>query len=425
MRRRGLGQGSYTFRVYAWMAGFFLLALPLGWAQDEGQASRSSAEGERLPLVEHCEGDLLSCLMFGAMYADGEAIVKDESQAIMLHYEACISGSLTGCTYLGWRYRDGDRVLQDEAQATFLFELACRGGDLLGCHSLDAMTEEEPPPPPPVEQEEEEEEEPKEPASVGAPLTSTPGCSGCSCQGMMQMGDEGASGESIAFQQDHKACWENDYRSCFNLGLRFLNGSGVVADNGQAIEMFGKACEGGESQACSGLGTMFDLGQGVGENDAQAVELYEKACDGGDMFGCHSAGAKYDLGEGVMQDDGRAAELYRHACNGGRSASCYDLGLKFASGKGVPQNEVQAVALFQQACNAGEDEACEVTEVGQLKLESGVSKRDVSKSIGQLFGFVWNNDSNKQRSWFNQLGILGIAALVWFKIYRGWAKREK
>ena len=409
-----MSQSSYAIRVYAWMAGFFLLSLPLGWAQDQSNATPSPAEAARPPLVEHCGGELLGCLMLGGMYAEGESVVEDEGQTIMLHYEACISGSLTGCTYLGWRYRDGERMPQDQAQALFLFELACGGGEMVACHSLDAMTEE----PPPLEEEKEE-----EPATIAAPAPLNQGCSGCGCRGMMEMGDEGENGESLAFQMDQKACWAKDFLSCYNLGLRFLNGDGVAADNGEAVELFGQACDAGESQACSDLGAMYDLGQGVSENDTRALELYTKACEEGDLFGCHSAGAKYDLGEGVPKDEGRAAEFYRDACNGGRSASCYDLGMKFATGQGVPQNETQAVALFQQACDAGQDEACEATEMGQLKLRTG--GQDKSKGLSQVFSFIWSNDDKVQRSIINQIGILALAFLVWFKLYRGWANREK
>ena len=57
-----------------------------------------------------------------------------------------------------------------------------------------------------------------------------------------------------------------------------------------------KACDNNDSNACSALGTIYELGNGgIKQDYAKAIELYVKACDGGSAVGCANLGNMYQF----------------------------------------------------------------------------------------------------------------------------------
>lgn len=65
--------------------------------------------------------------------------------------------------------------------------------------------------------------------------------------------------------------------SLANLGLMYLNGSGVPRDGRQAISLFERAAKKGNLVAAENIARSYDFGLGVGRNRYRAIEWYQKA----------------------------------------------------------------------------------------------------------------------------------------------------
>ncbi len=413
-----MGTKGHAVRLFLMMTGLLMLLSPRGAAQDadvESDAPDMAQEHLDL-LLEQCEHELFSCIMFEAMYADGDELSDDDLETVVLHHQACDSGSLLGCHFLGLKYRNGDVLVQNEERAGLLFALACAGGELRACHNLTPIEKEEE-----TEEPEEETEEPEE-ESKGAPPMKPTSCSGCNCAGMLDLGGEG-SGEEVSeeFSMEQKACFMEDFSACYNMGLMYLSGNGTAVNIGEAVNMFQTSCEGGEMLGCTNLGAMHANGQGVPQNDMQAVGLYHQACHGGEMIACNNLGMKYEKGEGVIKDDMKAASYFRKACNSGDLQSCYDLGMKYQSGEGVSQNDVQAAALFNQACQAGEIIGCEqATEAENIQFDGNTD--DMLGNLKRILGFMGSKDKVNTQTWLTRGLMILVSLIAWFFMYRRFSR---
>ena len=80
-------------------------------------------------------GDAVACLVLGLMYAKGEGVTKDFTQAVALYRKACDGGAAVGCFNLGWMYHFGNGVKQSDTDALNYFGKACDLKDELGCEN--------------------------------------------------------------------------------------------------------------------------------------------------------------------------------------------------------------------------------------------------------------------------------------------------
>jgi hypothetical protein len=60
----------------------------------------------------------------------------------------------------------------------------------------------------------------------------------------------------------------------------------VPQDKRRAAALFEKACEGGDAPGCYNLGVRYTEGSGVPQDKRRAAALFEKACKGGVEQGC-------------------------------------------------------------------------------------------------------------------------------------------
>ena len=59
-------------------------------------------------------------------------------------------------------------------------------------------------------------------------------------------------------------------------------------DAQEAAKLYRIACNGGEMNGCNNLGVMYVNGTGVVQDVQEAVRFYRTACDGGEMSGCYN-----------------------------------------------------------------------------------------------------------------------------------------
>jgi hypothetical protein len=146
------------------------------------------------------------------------------------------------------------------------------------------------------------------------------------------------------------ACNAHNVKACNNLGLFYMNGSGVPQDYFRAMTIFTQTCDAGENAGCINLGDLYHEGKGVEKNDIRAVELFSKACDAGNSTGCTNLGNMYHFGSGVARDDSRALVLYTRACNAGDGQGCNNLGIMYDNGWGISKDDSLAVNLYVKSC---------------------------------------------------------------------------
>ncbi|MCX6073846.1 MAG: tetratricopeptide repeat protein [Campylobacterales bacterium] len=62
----------------------------------------------------------------------------------------------------------------------------------------------------------------------------------------------------------------------------------------EAAALFEKACDSGNAKGCFELGLLYEKGDGVVQNKYKAVSLYTQACRGGEAYGCSNISLMYD-----------------------------------------------------------------------------------------------------------------------------------
>ena len=132
-----------------------------------------------------------------------------------------------------------------------------------------------------------------------------------------------------------KACDENHYASCFDLGLL----EHKAKNNNQARALYKKACNGKIYVSCHNLGLLDERSGDI----EKAKNLYRTACDGKYYWSCNNLGI-LELEAGNKDN---AKTLFRKACDKSHLTSCQSLGaLEYQIG-----NIKEAKTLWEKACN--------------------------------------------------------------------------
>ena len=75
-------------------------------------------------------------------------------------------------------------------------------------------------------------------------------------------------------------------KSCYNLGVMYVEERGVRQDYHKAAELYKKACDMKFGLGCNNLGSLYAKEKGVKQNLSIAKQYYGKACDLGEQLGC-------------------------------------------------------------------------------------------------------------------------------------------
>lgn len=85
-----------------------------------------------------------------------------------------------------------------------------------------------------------------------------------------------------------KACDNNDWDACVNLGIAYYKGEGVEQDYEEAHTLYEWACDKGNNlEGCFKAGTFYAIGQGTEHNNKKALSYLKKACDSGLRKACN------------------------------------------------------------------------------------------------------------------------------------------
>jgi localization factor PodJL len=148
-----------------------------------------------------------------------------------------------------------------------------------------------------------------------------------------------------------------DMKAERDLGLKYLAGDGVEANENEAARWLMRAAYRGEPTAEYWLGTLYARGQGVPEDAFQANHWYEAAAQKGNRRAMHSFAVAYFQGWGVEKNYAEAARWFRSASDLGFVDSQFNLAVLYERGAGIQQSLTEAYKWYAIAAKGGDKEA--------------------------------------------------------------------
>ena len=139
-----------------------------------------------------------------------------------------------------------------------------------------------------------------------------------------------------------------------NLGVCYVNGSGVELNYEEAAKWYRLAAEQGNAYGQANLGWCYEHGCGVEQSDEEAVRLYRLAAEQGNAYGQGNLGWCYESGTGVEQDYKEAAKWYKLAADKGNAYAQNNLGACYQYGTGVEKSIEEAVKWYKLADEQGD-----------------------------------------------------------------------
>jgi localization factor PodJL len=152
-----------------------------------------------------------------------------------------------------------------------------------------------------------------------------------------------------------------------DLGLKYLAGDGVQANENEAARWLMRAAYRGEPTAEFWLATLYARGHGVPEDAFQANHWYEAAAKKGNRRAMHSFAVAYFQGWGVEKNYSEAARWFRGAAELGFVDSQFNLASLYERGAGLPQSLTEAYKWYAIAAKGGDKESA--TRVGVLATQ--------------------------------------------------------
>ena len=258
-------------------------------------------------------GDAKAQAALGAMYASGNGVPLDNTQAAIWWHKASDQGDGDSQFALGVLYGHGSGVPQDYAEAYFWFDLAA-AGNVTGLNSDDtAKTRDEAASHLSSAvllrtQERarkwfedhlaDRQKTPASAASISAPVTPS------ALSSPAQTSDDAESGPPVQSNATLKeqAAERGDAKAQFDFGVAYHTGHGVAQNDAQAAVWYRKAAEQGLAVAQYNLAVLYANGAGVPLDKVQAGAWFRKSAEQGNVYAQEMLGSDYLTGEGVERD---------------------------------------------------------------------------------------------------------------------------
>jgi hypothetical protein len=240
-------------------------------------------------------GDVEACRNLAVLYTEGVGVTKDLKRAAALFAQACSGNSLAACNHMGLVFAEGMGVEKNPVEAAKMFARACDGGHGLACKNLGLMLRDGRG----VEKDLELAEQALDKAcKAEIPFACT---NAGDLDRVIASGakDDAARNAAFAKMREHyqKGCDTTlpakaiDVTACRQLGIAYLEGTGVPKTAGAAAVWLAKACspvasDGDDPIACRLLGMMKVDGVGLPRDPEGGVRALTRACDKKDKQAC-------------------------------------------------------------------------------------------------------------------------------------------
>ena len=276
----------------------------------------------------------------GHMYADGVGVRQDAAEAVKWYRKAADQGLADAQYFLGTMYDNGEGVQQDAIEAVKWYSKAADQGDALAQYVLGEIYAEGKS----VRQDVAE-------AVKWYRKAADQGFAGAQHNlGIMYVNGKGIRQDPAeAVKWFRKAADQGLASAQFNLGVSYYEGIGVRQNAAEAVKWFRKAAEHGDAHAQFNLGLIYNEGKSVRQDTAEAVKWFRKAADQGDARAQSKLGFIYN----DRQDAAEAVKWFRKAADQGNARAQFNLGLIYIEGKGVRQDTAEAVKWFRKAADQG------------------------------------------------------------------------
>ena len=180
--------------------------------------------------------------------------------------------------------------------------------------------------------------------------------------------------------------------AAYELGLAYIEGSGVPEDLELSAKWINRAADLGDPGAEFLVGSSFYAGIGVERDMPRGLSFLERAAVQGHPKAQFLLGQAYIDGVGVRENAEWAARWYGKAARGGHPQAQYAFGVMFASGLGVPKSPLRAYQWFSIAAANGYEKAAELRDAISSRLspaalataDAKVGRFSAKKSIGYL-----------------------------------------
>jgi len=172
-----------------------------------------------------------------------------------------------------------------------------------------------------------------------------------------------------------------DYQATYELGLRYLHGLGVTADDKEAFRQFQTAADRGKIPAAMHMvGFCYSTETGVSKSDSSAFKYYKMAADAGLAEAQFKAGISLEQGLlGQRANPAEAARYFQMAAKQSHALSQYRLARMLYEGRGVTQDYEAAADWYKRAAEDGVVEA-QIEYALMSRLGQGVPARDFVES---------------------------------------------
>ncbi len=147
---------------------------------------------------------------------------------------------------------------------------------------------------------------------------------------------------------------KGDARAELLVGLKYLTGDGIAANDAEAAHWLERAALQGDPIAQNHLGALYQNGRGVAANIAQAMHWYEAAAIQGDRHAMSNLAVLYAGGAGVRKNFAEAARWFQRSASLGYVDAQFNLAVLFERGDGVPQSLLDAYKWYAIAAAAGD-----------------------------------------------------------------------
>jgi len=188
------------------------------------------------------------------------------------------------------------------------------------------------------------------------------------------------------FASVYSAAMGGSNRARTELGLAYLNGTGVAEDDTRASHLLEAAAASGEPVAQYWLATLFEHGKGERTDAAEALRWYEASALQGNLKAMYKLAVSYAEGWGTRQNYGEAARWFSRAGEYGFVNAQYNLGVLYERGFGVPQSLLDAYKWYAIAAAQGDkDSGARVDALSsQLTPEDLASAKDAVAAFKPL-----------------------------------------
>ncbi len=217
-------------------------------------------------------GDVEAQFDLGIMYANGEGVAADPTQAILWYRKAAEQGDVAAQNNLGGMFGRGEGVPKDGREAVKWYSKAAQQGFAKAQFNL----------------------------------------------GLMYDTGDGVSKDLIeAARWYGKAAEQGLAEAQYNLGMMHASGEGVARDLSESVKWYRVAAEQNHTKSQFELGLIYEKGRGVPKDSREAFKWYHKAAMQSHAGAQCNLGGMYFGGIGALKDEIEALAWYNLAAAGG------------------------------------------------------------------------------------------------------------